>query len=68
MQFKTGQGLWRYVPPHAVVCISNYREANSEQPLNGMSVIKLINGDMIVAEGKAGDLYKALYDEMIHLR
>lgn len=65
MRFKTGEGMFRYVRPQAIVSINNYRldQAYSDKLMKGMSEVILIDGTRIVAVGAAAELYASLVHE-----
>jgi hypothetical protein len=66
MKVFVGQGLCRHIAFHSVVSVANYRQANSEQPMKGMSEVCLTNGDRLTCDKDADTLWNELWQEEYH--
>lgn len=51
MKLKVGNGLFRYVPAHAVSSIGNYRKVNADSILKNMCEVITLNGDTFLCDG-----------------
>ena len=57
MKLSTGNGLYVHVMADAISSISNYRLSNSENPMKGMSEVRMKNGDGFLVDGHAETLF-----------